>query len=441
MSKRVLFLLTCLLSCILMLLLVGRIMYTAPEGNTVRLSDGWMLELDGELLVDDYDLESGADLPGTPYRQGQTLTLTRVLPELTDVTFPSLQIKTQYSGYRIYLSPRKSPRKGNTRSQLLLEDQTMEALEGRFVGCGYHFISLPRDYAGKSLTIELIAADNDPFSSFMTPLMGSHHDLENIFVYNNLFPIATAIFLILFGGAFLFITTLFYSSASGILVQLFSALLYTDLGVWLLSYYNVTSLFMNGRFATFSEYISLYLIIPLSLQVLLCLSDHARLPAFRVFTIVCGLTPVLFIFLHLARVIYMNKLLPIYHVICLLVYVSLVAMMIRDIRVKKIKSSDLVQTLGLFLFSSAIILDMAFYVLIRSGIIGHNMITDNLLPAGALMFVFAELLNYFTYISESYARGKEYQTLTRMAYADGLPQRTLYGRPLRIPLGLLHHQS
>jgi diguanylate cyclase (GGDEF)-like protein len=58
-------------------------------------------------------------------------------------------------------------------------------------------------------------------------------------------------------------------------------------------------------------------------------------------------------------------------------------------------------------------------------------LSTKLIPLAGLIFVFANLINYFIYLSESFAMRKEYASLTHLAYADGLtdlPNRSRYDK-------------
>ena len=409
--RRVKFLIFSALTALMVLILCMYTITYEQEGTVAYLTDGWTVTRNGQ-IYEDVDIQDLSDVLTTPLERGDVITLSTMLPDLGDIGFPAILYKTQYCAFRITLD-------GDTSTELLSGEH--DAVErGDFVGSSYHLVSLPVDYAGNRLTVELTASDHGAFSGIETPLMGSHHDLEYGFLNRNLYPLAISIFLVIFGGCFLFITLLFYSSTQGVKVQLFASVLYIDLGIWLLCYYNAAFLFIRGDMMTQWEYVSLYLIIPLSLQVLACIGSHRENRMFRIIQIVCTALPLSFIVLHFVGVIYMNRLLFIYHVICLVSYIAFIILGIRDLRRGTLTRSDGIQMLGMFLFATAIILDMVIYLLQRRMGLTDTLFLSYLLPTGALLFAFSQLVNYFLFISESYARGKEYDALARMAYEDSL---------------------
>lgn len=412
MTRRVVFIAISALTFLLVILLCGVALYVQPEHEVIALEDGWTVTMGGQIYEDVVPQRLSDAIP-LPLSRGDVLELSTMLPDAGDLQFPAILYKTQYCAWQITLYD-------GSEAQLLSEGGQKYLASGAFLGCGYHFISLPRDYAGKRLTVTLTAAEQDAFSAIETPLLGSHHDLEYGFLHRNLFPIAVSIYLFIFGGCFLFITLIFYSSTLGVRMQLFSSILYIDLGIWLIAYYNAGFLFFNGAMMTFLEYITLYLIIPLSFLVLACIGTHRENRIFRSLQLVCTALPLLFIVLHLAGVIYMNRLLPLYHVICFVSYLAFVQMCFQDLTQHKLSRSDRIQLLGLFLFSTTIILDMVIFVARRTFHLNQTVYTAYLLPIGAMLFAFSQLVNYFLFVSESYARVKEYDQLTRMAYEDSL---------------------
>ena len=412
MNKRVIFLGISFITALVVLTLCSVLLYYTPEGTVYPLDSGWTAELNGQELANDVTLKELSDNRLLHLKKGDILSLTSSLPDTTGISFPAVQLKTQYCAYRVIMDNDEE----DPEQQILAEGGFKETVSDDFLGCSYHFISLPQGSSGRKLTIELTAADDDPFTEIETPLLGSHHDLEYGFLHKNMFPICAGIFLAVFGGAFLFITLLFFLSTPGILVQLFSSILYMVLGIWLLCHYNTAFLFMNGAYMTVFEYATLYLVIPLCLLILLFIGEHRRFKPFLVFACICSVLSVLFIFLHFTGIIYMNHTYGLYRVLGSLAYAALILMYLRDRKLGGLSRSDMLQMLGLFLFSSLIILDMILSLLGFEDIA----LTRYALPASALVYTFTQLVNYFTFISESYARNHEYETLTRMAYEDSL---------------------
>lgn len=408
MKKNFIILTVSFITGVILIVLCSLLMHYEPEGDVLMLDNGWKMELNDETYGEDASLDDFGRMIPMPLKRGDRLVLSCILPEAGIDRFPTVFLKTQYCAYTIRLDT------------TVLEEYGADLYEkGSFIGCGYHFISLPEDYAGKRLIMELTIADDNSVSMITTPQLGSQHDLEYGFVNRNIFQISTGIFLIVFGVFFMFITLLFYMSIPGITVQLFSSFLYIDLGIWIMCYYNTAFLFVNGVLMTFAEYFTLYLIMPLLLLVLGCLGQHRKNRIFRIMVPVFGGLPVIFILLHLVGVVYMNRMLTLFHILCLGAFVMLIILIMYDHGKNELTRSEKLQMAGIGLFTTTMMASMLFYFLEHNGL-HENPIINGLLPAGSLFFVFAQIVNYYTFISESYARNHEYETLTRMAYEDSL---------------------
>jgi diguanylate cyclase (GGDEF)-like protein len=103
----------------------------------------------------------------------------------------------------------------------------------------------------------------------------------------------------------------------------------------------------------------------------------------------------------------------------------------KDIKQKKLLPAEIIQMVGLTFFTMSYLVNFIAFTLELVRIIPLSALTTRLIPMGGLIFVFANLINYFIYISESFAMRKEYASLTHLAYADGLtdlPNRSRYDK-------------
>ncbi len=106
-----------------------------------------------------------------------------------------------------------------------------------------------------------------------------------------------------------------------------------------------------------------------------------------------------------------------------------VMILLNDARSYNISKSQYAQILGQGALGLSFIFNMFFYYLEVTGITEQIMISKMAILLGAMCMVFATLLNYYTFISESVARQKEYTSLAHHAYADeltGLANRAKY---------------
>jgi diguanylate cyclase (GGDEF)-like protein len=98
----------------------------------------------------------------------------------------------------------------------------------------------------------------------------------------------------------------------------------------------------------------------------------------------------------------------------------MISMLIRDIKTGKITNSQAIQLAGMIALTISFAINVFFYYLEVAGVYEQILLSKVAVPVGALCMVFAALINYYIYISDSYARKKENASLAHLAYADGL---------------------
>ena len=111
----------------------------------------------------------------------------------------------------------------------------------------------------------------------------------------------------------------------------------------------------------------------------------------------------------------------------------MVIMLFRDSKSGTLTMPQTIQLAGQTALAASFFFNAIFYYLEVSGVYEQIMLSKKAVPMGAMCMVFATLVNYQIYISESYARQREYNSLTHLAYADGLtdiPNRSRYEKYL-----------
>ncbi len=97
-----------------------------------------------------------------------------------------------------------------------------------------------------------------------------------------------------------------------------------------------------------------------------------------------------------------------------------------DIRSKSKNSSLIVTMIGLTILSISLLAYSLTSVIGKIADYRQSWFHIILIPFGSIFFVVMQLLNYFIFMTHSFARKKEYQALTKIAYVDnltGLPNR------------------
>lgn len=305
---------------------------------------------------------------------------------------------------------------------------------GSYIGCDNNFVALP--YTGEPVTIEieLLVSEDGAYSFYESPILGGYMDVLMCLVYNNFFIMLTSAFLIIFGIMFLAIALGFRSDLPEMDMQIYSALMYIVLGVWFLAQFKLLDEFIYTHdHQTEIEYISLYLVVPLMYMVMGSMRGYLNDKVFIAFSTVGSVVAVLPIFLHFTGLVHINRMLTVYQADAAILFIFMVVMLVKDSRQKKLTPSQILQLTGQATLSLSFIFNVFFYYIEVAGISEQIMLSKKAVPMGRMCMVFATLVNYQIYISESYARKVEHESLAHLAYADGLtgiPNRSKYEKYL-----------
>ncbi|WP_026658006.1 GGDEF domain-containing protein [Butyrivibrio sp. AC2005] len=420
MYKRINFLIVAFLTFII-LVAICHYLFRPIFINTVEnLHEGWTISFDEE-LYEDVDLDYIPKYIEVPTDKGDIITMSRTLPKSSVYTFPTLLFLSRYSAFEVYADNE------------LISSGFLDLMEkDSFIGSSYNFVTIPQKDSDISLKIVLYPTDKSSYTYFLPPIYGEYHDVERAHLFRNLFPLATGIFLIIFGAAFCIITLSFYKTLPSVISQLFSSLLFIVLGIWILCYFRLIDFFVytNSK-SSVLEFISLYLMIPLTYTIIGCIQDHYK---DWIFLVVAGTSTTICLFLailHFADILHMNRTLHYFQSISVMCALFLAVTFYKDLKQKKLVPAEIIQMIGLMFFAMSCIVNFIAFSLEVMHIIPQSLLTVRLIPMGGLIFVFANLINYFIYISESFAMRKEYASLTHLAYADGLtdlPNRSRYDK-------------
>ncbi len=409
MRKRISFLVISSILIVLTLYFAHIFFSFTPSYPVYELDSGWTVTYHNQQYLNT-NLESLSSQVGATFDRGDviTLTQTRPLPEM-EGPFPYLFFKSQFCTYEIALDG--SP----------IEEDIMTDLNYKnFIGIGYTFIPLPEDYAEKRISIKLFVTENETKADIMNPMAGTFDDLYRIMYNQAIYPFLTGCFLIVFGVVFLVISLLFYLSSSDLTTQILCSILTAILGVWMLTSYNTLDFIMSPDKSTVIEYCAMYLITPCI--YLICYDLHKRFDN-NILIILGSATfffSLSFIALHFLEFTHITHFQKPYYLISFIGIIVLFFYDYMDIKSKTKNSSLRITMLGL----TALCLSLVIYVLVALS----RMVADYrqsrllvlIIPTGALFFVITQLLNYFVFMTNTFAQKKEYAALTRIAYIDSL---------------------
>ncbi len=133
-----------------------------------------------------------------------------------------------------------------------------------------------------------------------------------------------------------------------------------------------------------------------------------------------------FMFLHFLNVVHINHFQYPYYFISTVGMIILGAYVYMDLKSKSHNSSRLILMCGVTFMAISLFGYIIAAVLHQYIGFASTPVISAIMPTGVMFFVFMQLLNYFVYMTHSFAQKKEYAALTKIAYIDnltGLPNR------------------
>ena len=386
-----------------------------PTHPIIKLERGWTVTYHNQQYLNT-NLERMSAQVGSVFSRGDVVFLSQITP-LSDVgaPFPYLVFKTRYCYYEVFLD-----------DELIDTNVSPGDSYKRFIGVGYNFVSLPDNYVGKRLNIRLYITENNTRADIITPVIGDFDDIYREMIHAAIYPFTVGVFMIMFGEVFLVISLLFYIRSSGVTTQILCSFLTIVLGCWILAAFDIVDFVFPPAVATSLEYGSMYLITPLIYAIVFDLHRRNN----NKILIIMGLATfgfsLIFLILHFANIVHINHFQTPYYIISSVGMIILVAYIYMDLRSKTKNSSRSI------LMGGVAFLAISLFGYVIAAVLHHYIafsrlsVTGIIMPTGVMFFVFMQLLNYFVYMTHSFAQKKEYAALTKIAYIDnltGLPNR------------------
>lgn len=380
----------------------------SPSYPVLTLDRVFEVSINGERHFD-VELFELYKIMGSKLKRGDSVSVTTTLPDMGDVPFPAIMFRSRYTTLTCYIDGHKIYEFGQGMYH-----------EGKFIGKMYHFIPLPNDYAGKDLLMVMNVSEPNAFTSLAPISMGSQPDVESRFIHEHMTIIATGMFLIVFGMVFLCIALFFVVSFPDIMSFLVGSLFCVNLGIWVMSYYNVLSPFLYTPYETELEYFTLYLIVPYCFIMVYFIQKIEKKRLYMTCAALAILITLVQYVLHYIFNIHMRVTLPLYHIVGTLGFVLIAYFVFRNIIKKDISASAAMQMTGLVAFSISELIHLVIYMLDTLHIRTSSFVSMLIINSGCLIFVMSQLANYMLFISQAFAQRQEHASLSHLAYADGL---------------------
>lgn len=418
MRSRIISLFIAFISFILLMIIGNYIVKPKRIANVQDLNEGWNVVYN-DISYTDIKLSDLRGLIGSGTSRGDRIELTYNDLKFDDSLDNVMLIHTRFSAYRVIVD-----------GDIICEKYYEEYYKDDFIGCESAFIDLPSKDCYDSIIIEFMVAEDGAYNYYEAPVAGKYMDVLLYRVYSYIFVFFISAFLIIFGIIFFAIAIAFNTSVSEINMQIFSALIYIALGTWFITQFNILELFLDTYgHETEMEYISLYVITPLMYLVMGSMRGYLSQKSFLLFAILGTIVPIVLIVIHFTGSVHINRMLPIYQVDAIVFVIYSIRMLFSDIRKKMLPQSQSIQLVGLAIISISFIINVIFYYLEVAGISEQIMLSKKAVPMGAMCMVFATLVNYHIYITQSLARRSERASLAHLAYDDeltGIPNRNRY---------------
>ena len=305
----------------------------------------------------------------------------------------------------------------------------IEALRGKFVGSGYHFVRIPDDSAGKGIRIVIHANEDGAFTNVPEIVYISTKYLYPNFFQNNIISIFCGIFLFILGFVLTvssFIAALYKSAFRGLMHIGFFSLF---IGFWSLCNTKMMQVFsLDFGINTSLEYFVLYAALPSIIGLLLFMrsSTISRWKRYSLFAIY-GLSMAYFVvtaFLHFANVVHYPKTLTVFH--CLALFCMVIIIIAGHKPFKLLSLSEKIMNIDMVVISMFGVLDVVRYNIQKYFFPGLTILAHSVLPAGTAFFIVILLISYLVFLYDEALGISEKELLSKMAYRDQLTR--LYNR-------------
>lgn len=372
-----------------------------------QLSADWEIQMDQEIYS---DVDLGI-FHFSARNKGDYIKMQATMPERM-INNPMLKLYTIHSEISVELDSEEIYHYGKELNE-----------QNRLLGYGYHYINLPNDYMGKTLTIQLWVTEDNAFTYLETPTICNALNETRNYIMQKKVPLAVNLFLIVFGICLLPVSVMFlesnYKFGKLVCVAGFSI----GIGCWSICNYDLITLFTyNLRVKVFMEFIALY---TSPLFVLLYFWEEATrrrnkaLKFLYYLALTCqSIFLVVSLILQILNRVHLPEVLKYEHILLILAFSMVVAATIYDFKRHNIHNKALILEIGIMIFIG--LTDIIRFNLNKyfdTGQVGGY--TSNLC-IGALVFVLAQLVDFSMEISQVLYENAQRDALERMAYTDEL---------------------
>ncbi len=407
-KKRLPYLLASLFIIVVVIIGCRITLYQSADYEMIDLNENWLMSINSSDFHEVSMLSSYKYFEGE-LKHGDHIIYKTVLPQ-SKIPNPVLFFRSRYTTLGCYIDGTKIYSYGDEYYKT-----------GKFIGKMYHMIPLPSDYAGKTFVFDMYVGEPNAFKTLTAPILATQTDISGKFVRDNLLIIATGMFTFVFGLMFLCIGLVFVNYVPEVRSLLVGSCFCMNLAAWLMTYYNILSLFIYTEKETEIEYFTMYLVVPYSYLLLYYIKNLKNDRVYKAIMLVSTAVPILQNALHYFFGIHLRVTLPLYHVVAVLGFVILIYYVaVSNKKNTKESPATLIQLVGLFAFDFGQFFHLIMYGFEVAGHQTNQSVNKIVISSACLIFAACQLSTYLMYITETYAKRRENQSLSHLAYADGL---------------------
>ena len=395
------------------------------DDGTVDMEDSWRITVNG-IPEKDPKTDPQKRVNSGKWLPGDVIVYETELADLKQEGDMGFFFRSDYCAYRIFLD-----------DLLLAERYTNDLETRRHIGTEQRILSLPADYANKTLRVEMIVNAKHGMAGMSHSMYGSRDRLASSFLESYIICYASGMFLFLFGGIYLFIIFVLSPWFARMMDYIPMAVLCSVMGIFLHTRYACAYLYMDTEKMSVLYGASMFLIIPIGIVCgkLACRKDTWK-PLRIVENIVLTISIVLF-FLHILGRVYVYRFPFMFGSLALIMYIMMLIRAVRILRMGNLTKSEKLMLAALSIMCVSTAFSFAFSGFILAGIIPQTRFVEmfecNLFCLGPTFFGYFLLLDFLMNISAVYSKREEYDSLEYLAYSDGLtgiPNRAKYNQYL-----------
>ena len=421
-TKIIYFVLMLFFTILMMVAFVGITNIDGTKNNDVELDEGWNVQINGKTYSD----VTLSDFKFGMCNKGDAVIMTYNIPEYNEISQPVLVLYSIHSMVTVRVD-----------DEVIYDYGIKRFSDNMLLGYGRHFVTFPKDAAGRELTVEFNVSEDNAFEGIqpVTITDGNSYVLRDI--GSKRIHLATAMFLMMFGIIIMLLSMIMIKQSVSFIQTFCIAMFSFLIGCWTLCNADLIEYMSSDLLVkSYMEYMSLYL---LPLPFTYYLRDHADdkdtprwIKIYFWMLIAAEIVFVISVFvLQLLNIVHLPNALSFAHGLMLLAILFFVIISIYDIRKRKKQINSVM--IG-FIVAIFLVMFEIFRFNLNKYLFGFTKNEYSSTTCFAvLIIVISMLIDYGNKISHVLYENAQQAVLEKLAYTDeltGLGNRRCYDEKL-----------